>query len=208
MIDGSLSDCGWFGKEMKQWREDGYDCEILFVVSCGPFTSSVPQDRPSALFISQSAPEEKMLERAARRAKITGRVILSLLPWALPFTDHSHSLQYTDPESIRYSRLKSPECVTRLSTPSHVKRVRFVNNASDNAAPEIMYDSARDPEWNEREEELGRGKVDVKGFVEGRCSQGEDGKVRRVPGTKEVCEGEEECKSCDEEEAPRRKAAM
>lgn len=33
VIDGSLSDCGWFGKEMKQWREDGYDCEILFVVS-------------------------------------------------------------------------------------------------------------------------------------------------------------------------------
>lgn len=71
-----------------------------------------------------------------------------------------------------------------------------------------MYDSARDPEWTEQEEELGRGKVDVKGFVEGRCFQRKDGKVRRVPGTKEVCYGEEERKSCDEDGAPRRKAAM
>ncbi|ORY74511.1 zeta toxin-domain-containing protein [Leucosporidium creatinivorum] len=167
VIDGSLSDCGWFGKLMKRYREeDGYDCEILFV----------------------SAPEEKMLERAARRAKITGR--------------------YTDPQSIRYSRLKSPECVSRLSTPSHVSRVRFINNDSDHAAPQIMYDSARDPDWNEQEEELGRGKVDVKGFVEGRCLQGEDGKVKRVPGVEEGDGAEEDCKSCDEDGTPRRKAAM
>lgn len=33
VIDGSLSDCGWFGKLMKSYREEGYACEILFVVS-------------------------------------------------------------------------------------------------------------------------------------------------------------------------------
>lgn len=33
VIDGSLSDCAWFGRLMKSYREDGYACEILFVVS-------------------------------------------------------------------------------------------------------------------------------------------------------------------------------
>lgn len=33
VIDGSLSDCGWFGKLMHEYQEDGYDCEILFVAS-------------------------------------------------------------------------------------------------------------------------------------------------------------------------------
>ena len=33
VIDGSLSDCGWFGKLMREYQSDGYDCEILFVVS-------------------------------------------------------------------------------------------------------------------------------------------------------------------------------
>lgn len=119
-----------------------------------------------------------MLERAERRAKITGR--------------------YTDPEAIKRSRLKSPECVSNLSSPSHVKRVRFIDNASDDDPPEIMYDSERDPDWNERAEKDGRGKVDVKGFVEGKCVQGEDGRVR--------CAKEESSKS--EERERRRKAAM
>lgn len=30
--------------------------------------------------------------------------------------------QVTDPEAIKRSRIKSPECVARLSTPSHVTR--------------------------------------------------------------------------------------
>lgn len=48
----------------------------------------------------------------------------------------------------------------------------------------------------------------MKGFVKGRLFQGEDGKVRRVPGTKEEPEQEEDCKACDMEGAPKRKAAM
>lgn len=43
VIDGSLSDCGWFGKQMKQWHEDGYDCEILFVVRWQSFHSRAVQ---------------------------------------------------------------------------------------------------------------------------------------------------------------------
>ena len=126
----------------------------------------------------QSAPEQKMLERAERRAKITGR--------------------YTDPEAIKRSRLKSPECVSNLASPSHVKRVRFIDNASDEDPPCIMYDSARDPDWNEREEEAGRGKVNVKGFVEGKCVQGEDGRVR--------CAVEEA--KAEEQREGRKRAAM
>jgi len=33
VIDGSLTDCGWFAGFMKGFRESGYECEILFVVS-------------------------------------------------------------------------------------------------------------------------------------------------------------------------------
>lgn len=108
-----------------------------------------------------------MLERAERRAKITGR--------------------YTDPDAIKRSRLKSPECVSNLSSPSHVKRVRFIDNASDDDPPVIMYDSEKDPDWKREGD-----KVDVKGFVEGRCVQGEDGRVKCV----------------DKEAEGRRRAAM
>lgn len=47
VIDGSLSDCGWFGKLMQRYKRDGYDCEILFVVSGFP-------DRLHFLVFSQS----------------------------------------------------------------------------------------------------------------------------------------------------------
>jgi hypothetical protein len=33
VIDGSLTDCGWFSGFMKGFRDAGYECEILFVVS-------------------------------------------------------------------------------------------------------------------------------------------------------------------------------
>lgn len=52
VVDGSLTDCGWFGGLMREYEDDGYDIEILFVF----------------------AGEAKMLERAERRALETGRV--------------------------------------------------------------------------------------------------------------------------------------
>ncbi|KAM0789123.1 hypothetical protein ACM66B_003177 [Microbotryomycetes sp. NB124-2] len=159
VVDGSLSDCAWFGQLMKKYRSDGYECEILFV----------------------TAPEDTMISRAERRAKITGR--------------------FTDPEAIKFSRLKSPECVSRLSTPDHVRRVRLIDNSSDSAPPTILYDSNLDPDWQQASrrarhpnndtsgsesdsscaattsEEM----VDVKAFVEGRARQREqDGKVVSV----------------------------
>ncbi|SCZ98995.1 BZ3500_MvSof-1268-A1-R1_Chr7-1g09345 [Microbotryum saponariae] len=133
VVDGSLSDCAWFSKLMKRYGADGYDCEIVFV----------------------TAPEEKMLERAQRRAKITGRI--------------------TNPDALKHSREKSPHCVTHLSTPSHVRRARLVDNASDDAPSRIVYDSDKDPIWRDRPDDAG---VDVKGFVDGRLEQGEDGVVR------------------------------
>lgn len=33
VIDGSLTDCKWFEGFMKGFKEEGYECEILFVVS-------------------------------------------------------------------------------------------------------------------------------------------------------------------------------
>ncbi|KAK4052559.1 hypothetical protein OIO90_004328 [Microbotryomycetes sp. JL221] len=176
VVDGSLSDCGWFGKLMKRYRKDGYECEILFV----------------------TAPEDTMISRAERRAKITGR--------------------FTDPEAIKFSRLKSPECVSRLSTPEHVRRVRLIDNSSDSVPPTILYDSNLDPDWqaaaklahssttttnssstslneilrhndndNDSDEEEGCSPnkrpdmVDVKAFVEGRAKQRKsDGKVIQV----------------------------
>ncbi|SCV70808.1 BQ2448_3570 [Microbotryum intermedium] len=138
VVDGSLSDCAWFSKLMK-WGG-------IHVTS---------NDKTS--------PEEKMQERAKRRAKITGRV--------------------TDQEALKLSREKSPQCVTQLSTPAHVRRcagvdrikVRLVDNASDDAPSRIMYDSDKDLRWRDRPSDAG---VDVKGFVEGRLEQGEDGVVR------------------------------
>ncbi|GAA6059800.1 hypothetical protein JCM10212_003695 [Sporobolomyces blumeae] len=121
------------------------------------------------LFVS--APEETMLKRAENRAKTTGRV--------------------TNPDAIRRSRIKSPECVGRLAKPSLIRRVRLIDNAADSSSPEcpgpqIMYDSSLDPVWpapnlspskRVRDPDQG-GWVDAKGFVEGRLVQGEDGRVR------------------------------
>ncbi|GAA5915802.1 hypothetical protein JCM6882_006101 [Rhodosporidiobolus microsporus] len=171
VVDGSLTDCGWFEGFMRQYREEGYDCEILFV----------------------SAPEDVMLKRAEKRAKTTGRV--------------------TNPDAIKRSRIKSPECVTALSKPGLVRRVRLIDNSSDSSSadatgPVVLYDSALDPSWpgnsptsyhprvhdrdgscscpgrNGRKDgdvEEG-GWVDAKGFVEGRLVQGEDGRVRKREG--------------------------
>ncbi|GAA5904570.1 uncharacterized protein JCM6883_003830 [Sporobolomyces salmoneus] len=115
------------------------------------------------LFVS--APEETMLKRAERRAKSTGRV--------------------TNPEAIKRSRLKSPECVSNLSKPSLVRRVRLIDNSddsseTDSSGPEIMYDSLLDPVWpavdhtplKEVRDADRAGWVDAKGFVEGRLVQG------------------------------------
>ncbi|GAA6056042.1 hypothetical protein JCM3770_006996 [Rhodotorula araucariae] len=91
------------------------------------------------LFVS--APEEVMLRRAEKRAKTTGRV--------------------TNPEAIKRSRIKSPECVTALSKPGLVRRVRLIDNSSESGqlspdspaselgarGPTVLYDSARDPLW-------------------------------------------------------------
>ncbi|BGP47491.1 hypothetical protein JCM10450v2_003343 [Rhodotorula kratochvilovae] len=85
------------------------------------------------LFVS--APEEVMLRRAEKRAKTTGRV--------------------TNPQAIKRSRVKSPECVTALSKPGLVRRVRLIDNSSEStpsstpssSGPTLMYDSARDPLW-------------------------------------------------------------
>ncbi|CEQ43025.1 SPOSA6832_04892, partial [Sporobolomyces salmonicolor] len=52
VVDGSLTDCAWFDGFMREFRKEGYECEILFV----------------------SAPENIMLQRAERRARTTGRV--------------------------------------------------------------------------------------------------------------------------------------
>ncbi|CDR43884.1 hypothetical protein NBRC10512_005907 [Rhodotorula toruloides] len=129
------------------------------------------------LFVS--APLETMLARAARRAKTTGRV--------------------TNPDAIRKSRIKSPECVSRLAKPGLVRRVRLIDNSSDSSStsctgPLTLYDSALDPDWPSstptpysrgKAEGEGRGWeesgwVDATGFVEGRLRQEEDGKVVRV----------------------------
>ncbi|GAA6035846.1 hypothetical protein JCM8097_005735 [Rhodosporidiobolus ruineniae] len=82
------------------------------------------------LFVS--APEDVMLKRAEKRAKTTGRV--------------------TNPEAIKRSRIKSPECVTALSKPGLVRRVRLIDNSSDSSSssstgPTVLYDSALDPDW-------------------------------------------------------------
>ncbi|GAA5926005.1 hypothetical protein JCM3775_005173 [Rhodotorula graminis] len=162
VVDGSLTDCGWFEGFMRKYREAGYDCEILFV----------------------SAPEDVMLRRAEKRAKSTGRV--------------------TRPEAIKRSRIKSPECVTKLSKPGLVRRVRLIDNSSDTSPASTMYDSALDPLWpgstptpyhdptaspslsaagRERGKDVNEGGwVDAKGFVEGRLEQGEDGRVRERRG--------------------------
>ncbi|GAA5956505.1 hypothetical protein JCM3765_003466 [Sporobolomyces pararoseus] len=153
VIDGSLTDCKWFAGFMKDFREAGYECEILFV----------------------SAPEETMLKRAERRAKSTGRV--------------------TNPEAIKRSRLKSPECVSNLSKPSLVRRVRLIDNSDDSSdsttkGPQMLYDSSLDPVWpasdhqplKEVRDADRAGWVDAKGFVEGRLIQGEDGRVRERRG--------------------------
>lgn len=153
VIDGSLTDCKWFSGFMKGFREAGYECEILFV----------------------SAPEETMLRRAEQRAKSTGRV--------------------TNPEAIKRSRLKSPECVSHLSKPSLVRRVRLIDNSDDSSessakGPQMLYDSALDPVWpapdhtplKEVRDPDRAGWVDAKGFVEGKLSQGEDGRVRERRG--------------------------
>ncbi|GAA5874655.1 hypothetical protein JCM1840_007439 [Sporobolomyces johnsonii] len=121
------------------------------------------------LFVS--APEDIMLQRAERRAKTTGRV--------------------TNPDAIRRSRLRSPECVASLAKPGLVRRVRLIDNSSDapssaTSGPSIMYDSALDPVWpaagsapDPRVRDIDKsGWVDAKGFVEGRLVQGEDGRVR------------------------------
>ncbi|GAA6019965.1 hypothetical protein JCM11491_006723 [Sporobolomyces phaffii] len=120
------------------------------------------------LFVS--APEATMLERAERRAKSTGRV--------------------TNPEAIKRSRIKSPECVSNLSKPSLVRRVRLIDNSDDSSetsarGPEMLYDSALDPVWpapdhaplKDVRDADQSGWVDAKGFVEGRLIQGEDGRV-------------------------------
>ncbi|GAA6007584.1 hypothetical protein JCM10207_006394 [Rhodosporidiobolus poonsookiae] len=82
------------------------------------------------LFVS--APEKVMLERAEKRAKTTGRV--------------------TNPDAIKTSRIKSPECVTALSKPGLVRRVRLIDNSSDSSSPlasgpSLLYDSSLDPLW-------------------------------------------------------------
>ncbi|GAA5941737.1 exocyst subunit SEC8 [Sporobolomyces koalae] len=120
------------------------------------------------LFVS--APEETMIKRAERRAKSTGRV--------------------TNPDAIKRSRQKSPECVSRLSKPSLVRRVRLIDNSDDSSGSdakgsEILYDSSLDPVWPapgheplERVRDADKaGWVDVKGFVDGRLLQGADGRV-------------------------------
>ncbi|TKA52397.1 hypothetical protein B0A53_05104 [Rhodotorula sp. CCFEE 5036] len=124
------------------------------------------------LFVS--APEEVMLQRAEKRAKATGRV--------------------TNPEAIKRSRIKSPECVTALSKPGLIRRVRLIDNSSDlgtdpNSGPTTLYDSALDPEWPNPHTDSGSsahrrginepGWVDAKGFVNGELVQGPDGRVRR-----------------------------
>ncbi|KAL8276771.1 hypothetical protein RQP46_010827 [Phenoliferia psychrophenolica] len=75
------------------------------------------------------ADEETMLCRARRRAEKTGRV--------------------TDPASTKRSRIKSPQCVSRLSKPSLVRRVRLAANTRDSEPPTFVYDSDKDPSWNE-----------------------------------------------------------
>ncbi|GAA5829939.1 hypothetical protein JCM11251_007939 [Rhodosporidiobolus azoricus] len=165
VVDGSLTDCAWFEGFMRKYREEGYDCEILFV----------------------SAPEEIMIQRAEKRARTTGRV--------------------TNPDAIKRSRIKSPECVTALSKPGLVRRVRLIDNSSDSSSgsctgPTLLYDSALDPSWpgnsptSYHPEPHGSdgsctcpdsangdaqegGWVDAKGFVDGVLVQGEDGRVRR-----------------------------
>ncbi|GAA5991823.1 hypothetical protein JCM10908_002221 [Rhodotorula pacifica] len=126
------------------------------------------------LFVS--APEEVMLKRAEKRAKSTGRV--------------------TNPEAIKRSRIKSPECVTALSKPGLIRRVRLIDNSSDSstdpdAGPTTLYDSALDPEWPNLHANRGGshkwginepGWIDAKGFVKGELVQGEDGRVRRKDG--------------------------
>ncbi|GAA5866726.1 hypothetical protein JCM8547_002739 [Rhodosporidiobolus lusitaniae] len=183
VVDGSLTDCAWFEGFMRQYREAGYDCEILFV----------------------SAPEDVMLKRAEKRAKTTGRV--------------------TNPDAIKRSRIKSPECVTALSKPGLVRRVRLIDNSSDSSSssstgPTLLYDSALDPSWpgnspmsfhprahspggscscpggegegkTKKEMVEEGGWVDAKGFVEGRLVQGEDGRVREKAKGEEGEEGKE-----------------
>lgn len=107
VIDGSLTDCKWFEGFMRGFKEKGYDCEILFVVRHALSLPSSPSSLRSVLSahcvrLAQSAPLETMLARAARRAKTTGRV--------------------TNPDAIRKSRIKSPECVSRLAKPGLVRR--------------------------------------------------------------------------------------
>lgn len=124
------------------------------------------------LFVS--APEEVMLQRAEKRAKATGRV--------------------TNPDAIKRSRIKSPECVTALSKPGLIRRVRLIDNSSDlgtdpDSGPTTLYDSALDPEWPNPHTDCGTGAhrrgvnepgwVDAKGFVNGELVQGPDGRVRR-----------------------------
>ncbi|KAK4702773.1 hypothetical protein P7C70_g3450, partial [Phenoliferia sp. Uapishka_3] len=153
VVDGSLSDCKWFAEVMKELDQHDYRVEILFVF----------------------AEEEIMLCRAKRRAEKTGRVRFT--PFLSTFLEEATdeqitSDQVTDAESIKRSRLKSPQCVSRLSKSSLVRRVRLVANTSDFVPPKFVYDSNLDPNWISDDFSL-----DVLGFVEGRLKQGSNGQV-------------------------------
>lgn len=50
---------------------------------------------------------------------------------------------------IKSSRMKSPLVVRQLGRKAVVDRVRLVDNSSDEAPPEIVYDSEQDERWQE-----------------------------------------------------------
>jgi hypothetical protein len=146
----------------REFAKENYDIEILFVF----------------------ADEPVMQARAKYRARKTGRVCSILLSF---WVKTDETMQVTDPESITRSRIRSPECVHRLARKQFVNRfvpplalsfatnlfrcsVRFVWNNDKHCPPQIVYDSSLDPAWAEDG-------VDAVGFVEGRLTQGKDGRV-------------------------------
>lgn len=50
---------------------------------------------------------------------------------------------------LQLSATNSPLTVKKLATKENVDRVRLVDNSRDCHGPEIVYDSASDPEWGQ-----------------------------------------------------------
>ncbi|BGP15468.1 hypothetical protein JCM10213_001766 [Rhodosporidiobolus nylandii] len=175
VVDGSLTDCGWFEGFMRQYREAGYDCEILFV----------------------TAPEDIMIKRAEKRAKTTGRVTTpeaikrsrSKSPEAVTalskpglvrrvrLVDNASdsSSESSSGPTILYDSALDPSWPGNSPTSYH-PNVHEQDGSC--ACPPPNAKDGKDGRMTERDVEKGAW-VDAKGFVEGRLTQGEDGRVRR-----------------------------